>query len=408
MKIRTKSIIMICAGFSILSLILTFTLHSIITKSYSDLEIKISSEHVERVLNQIDQELSNLEATAHDWSIWDDTFYFVQNKNEEYIQRNLQYESLEEIAVNFMVFYNNTDVLIYNITYDFEQEKEVCLPNNFFSYVTNNKDYLLTHQTKDHSQTGLVFYDENATPLLISVTPILKSDGESAIQGSLILGRFFDEAKIVSIGTITQLSFHLHPVTGSDFVNFNDPTTYIKEKPIVVQPMNSTYIAGFVHINDIFGSPIFIAEIGSDRAIYQHGLNVIQNTIISLLIFVLVLLVIVAIIVDRFITSRLTYLSNSVNEVRDYNDLSNHFPAKGNDEIALLEKNINTMLSSLQKTWSMKDSAEYTLQKKIEELERFKTITVDREIKMIELKKENKTLKDTIEELEERRNKDEV
>ena len=132
MKIRTKSIIMICAGFSILSLILTVTLHSIITKSYSDLEIKISSEHVERVLNQIDQELSNLEATAYDWSIWDDTFYFVQNKNEEYIQRNLQYESLEEIAVNFMVFYNNTDVLIYNITYDFEQEKEVCLPNNFF------------------------------------------------------------------------------------------------------------------------------------------------------------------------------------------------------------------------------------------------------------------------------------
>ena len=41
----------------------------------------------------------------------------------------------------------------------------------------------------------------------------------------------------------------------------------------------------------------------------------------------------------------------------------------------------------------MKDSAETSLQKKIEELERFKTITIDREIKMIELKKQLNELK---------------
>jgi hypothetical protein len=41
----------------------------------------------------------------------------------------------------------------------------------------------------------------------------------------------------------------------------------------------------------------------------------------------------------------------------------------------------------------MKDSAEFSLQKKIDELERFKTITVDREIKMIELKKQLEELR---------------
>jgi len=41
----------------------------------------------------------------------------------------------------------------------------------------------------------------------------------------------------------------------------------------------------------------------------------------------------------------------------------------------------------------MKDSAETSLPKKIEELERFKTITINREIKMIELKKQLNELK---------------
>jgi signal transduction histidine kinase len=101
-----------------------------------------------------------------------------------------------------------------------------------------------------------------------------------------------------------------------------------------------------------------------------------------------VLIVIVAILLDRFVTSRLTYLTKSVNDVKNYEDISKHRQVKGNDEIAMLEKNINDMLTSLQKTWAMKDSAEFSLQKKIDELERFKTITVDREIKMIELKKQ--------------------
>jgi methyl-accepting chemotaxis protein len=81
-------------------------------------------------------------------------------------------------------------------------------------------------------------------------------------------------------------------------------------------------------------------------------------------------------------------LTKSVNDVKKNKDLSKRLQVKGNDEIALLEKNINDMLSSLQKTWAMKDSAEFSLQKKIDELERFKAITVDREIKMIDLKKQ--------------------
>ncbi len=82
MKLRTKSIIVICVGFSILCLVLGITLNAIIMSSYSDLESKTVSEHIGRVLNQFNQENINLAAIAYDWSVWDDTYSFINNTNE--------------------------------------------------------------------------------------------------------------------------------------------------------------------------------------------------------------------------------------------------------------------------------------------------------------------------------------
>jgi uncharacterized membrane protein len=238
-----------------------------------------------------------------------------------------------------------------------------------------------------------MLYNTNETPFLICVRPIIHSNGEGPAQGTLIVGRFLDDNRIESFGNITHLTVILHPLSNNPSIDFEHSSSYVEGKPIFIQPKNSTYIAGYMLIDDVFGNPVFIMEVGSNRDIYNQGLNVIQNLIISLVITVVVLIVIVVLLLDRFVTSRLTYLTKSVNEVRNYEDISKHRQVKGNDEIAMLEKNINDMLTSLQKTWAMKDSAEFSLQKKIDELERFKTLTVDREIKMIELKKQLEELR---------------
>jgi len=51
------------------------------------------------------------------------------------------------------------------------------------------------------------------------------------------------------------------------------------------------------------------------------------------------------------------------------------------------------MLTWLSKAWMQKDKTELSLEKKVDELERFKKITIDREIRMVELKKQIDDLK---------------
>ncbi len=393
MKLRTKLVIVIGVGFCILCLVLSITLNAMIIVSYSDLEDKTVSENVGRLLNQLNQENSNLKAVASDWAFWNDTYSFINDTSEEYIQSNLQYEAFKIIDINFMLFYNNSDVLVFSRAYDFQTKNETILPASLYSYISNNKGTLLAHQSLEVTQTGIILYDTKETPLMISITPILHSNRDGPIHGSLVIGRFLDETKVESFGNVTHLAVGLHPVSSKISNDLKHASSTIEGIPIVIQPINSTYIAGFVIIDDVFGNPVFIMEVGSNRDIYNQGLNMIQNLIISLVITVVVLIVIVVLLLDRFVTSRLTYLTKSVNDIKNYEDLSKHIQVKGNDEISMLVKNINDMLTSLQNTWAMKDSAEFSLQKKIDELERFKTLTVDREIKMIELKKQLEELR---------------
>ena len=52
---------------------------------------KIQNENnIKSFLTTIDNDLKNLKSTANDYSNWDDTYEFIENKNKEYIYENFR------------------------------------------------------------------------------------------------------------------------------------------------------------------------------------------------------------------------------------------------------------------------------------------------------------------------------
>jgi sensor domain CHASE-containing protein len=388
MKLRTKTLLIICVTFCVLVIILSETLNFIVSSSYSEIETQSVLKNVERVMNQFSLEYSNLQSVAFDWSNWDDTYTFMNDTNLDYIDANLNYPSLSYIKINFMLFYNNSDRLVYSKVYDFEKNTETTLPSSLYAYIENNKKSLLNNQSSSFHRSGIILCNENETPFIVCASSIVHSNGEGPVHGTLIAGRFLDKNHINSIANTTQLTISIHSLIDHSSLGSRQIVTSIKGTPVYIQAMNSTYITGNITMNDIVGTPVLTVAVGSGRPIYNQGILLIQNLILSLLIISIVFIVLIIIILDRFVTSRLTYLSNSVSDITRSRDLSRKIQTKGNDEIANLGNKIDTMLTSLHKAWTMKDFAEMSLEKKIDELERFKSITIDREMKMIELKKQ--------------------
>ena len=388
MKLRTKTLLIFCAASIILSIVLSVTLDNIVSSGYIDIEKQNVAKNVERTLNQLHQESSDLQSVASDWATWDDTYAFINDTNQEYIQGNLLYDSFYQIKVNFMLFYNNADELVFSKVFDFQQENETQLPNNLYRYINENKNSLLIHPNLEYGQTGIVLYDENETPLLMSIAPILHSNSEGPIQGTFIVGRNFDNERVSFIQNMTQLTVKVLPLSSQFSPGFQEAFSYIDGKPLYIRPINATYIAGYTTVSDILGHPVFTLEVGSNRYVYNQGVLLIQNLMLSLLIILIVFIALIFFIIDRFVTSRLSYLTKSIDEVKGSKDFIKKFQMSGNDEIATLEKKIDSMLASLHEAWTLKDLSESDLKKKVDELERFKRVTVDREIKMIELKKQ--------------------
>jgi sensor domain CHASE-containing protein len=389
MKLRTKTLLVIFTVCTIFFILMTSMLHIIIMNSFSNLEDKIVSDRLKRVLNQFDQEYTSLLAVGYDWSAWSDTYYFIENQSEDYIQSNLYYDGLKAININFMLFYNQTDNLIFSKAYDFQQEEEIALPAELYSYIYDNKELLLHHYHYNNSHVGIVLYNLKQTPLLLSSTPILKNNGEGPIDGTLITGRFLNNDRLQYFENITQLSISISPLLyNSSSILSHDTFLDILRKETYIQPVNNTFIAGYSVMDDISGVPVLLLEVGSNRDVYNQGFNVLQNAFIFLFITTIFLIIVTIVVLDKFVTSRLTLIGKSVGTIQNFEDLSKQIDIVGTDEISILGKNINVMLNSLKNLWAMKDAAEFSLQQKIEELERFKTITIDREIKMIELKKQ--------------------
>jgi len=89
MTLRRRTLLIILATLVALIVILFVVSQAIFLRGAARLEEQDARQNVERALNALSQEISHLETQVGDWAPWDDTYAFIDDANESYIQSNL-------------------------------------------------------------------------------------------------------------------------------------------------------------------------------------------------------------------------------------------------------------------------------------------------------------------------------
>ena len=351
MRLRKKTLIIISVTIVSMIAILYATYEAILLNSFRQLEEQDTQENLARALSALSTDLANLDLLVYDWAAWDDTYDFIVDLNEDYIESNLLDETFIGYEMNLMLFANSTGGIVFSKFFDLENEEEIPVPESFLEHLSPN-NVLLQHLNTESSVTGIVLLSED--PLLIASHPILTSEEKGPILGTLIMGYYLDSSQITSLAETTHLSLNVHPVNDvqmpSDFQRALSSLT--EEEPIFIEPLSADSVAGYVLLNDIYGEPSLVLRADMSRDIYMYGQASFFNLVLSLLVTSLVCGVMFALLLESMVLSRLTELSTQVKSVGKSGDLSMRVSMEGNDELSDLSGETNKMLSALEKSQS--------------------------------------------------------
>ncbi|MFQ5800033.1 MAG: CHASE4 domain-containing protein, partial [Bacteroidota bacterium] len=354
MKLREKTLLIIGVTLLGLIVVLYFTSQAILMESFVNLEEQNTKKNVERVVMSLSSELVDMDTITYDWAAWDDTYAFIEDANDEYIESNLVDETFTGLGLNFMLFVHSSGRVVYGKGIDLQSEEEIPIPESLQTRLSA-EDLLLQHPDTESSLNGVILLPEG--PMLIASRPILTSLDEGPIRGTLIMGRYLDDSEIELLAEITQLSLTVHRFDDSQMPpDFQAVRSSLSEDPkILIRPLNEESIAGYALLKDIYDRPILILRADMPRDIFNQGQKSVRFFILALLAIGIVFVVISVWFLEKFVLSRVARLSSDVIRIGATGDLSKRVSSTGGDELSGLADATNAMLEELEESNRLKD-----------------------------------------------------
>lgn len=165
MDISRKILMLTILIFMALTAVFTF-IHTIQLSNFLDLEEEDTSGNVERVENSIFSEQKYLDYLARDWACWNDTYMFVEDGNQEFIDANLLNETFEGLKIDVMIFVNNSGSVVYAKSIDSVIGRDLQVPKDLLEFAENGT---LKTRIENESINGFILI--NKDPIFITCHP---------------------------------------------------------------------------------------------------------------------------------------------------------------------------------------------------------------------------------------------
>ena len=344
MNLRKQTILAISVTFILTMAIGYFYTHSRFLEGYLYLENQQIKTDVDRFNKSLELEIENLSALTNDWAAWDDTYNFMENHNQQYIDSNLVDDTFSGLGLNFMIYLDNNGALFYQKAFDLEKGVEIPPEDSIVSYF---KNLISKSPIRIEGETDQGFISVNSLPVLFAARPILNSLEEGPYRGVLIFGKYLKGNLFNDIDGSVDSEILIESYSPDKFNQF--PPSQI-DPQIRVDSNNPAKLLFYSLINDYEKNPLFIVQQILPRTIYGQGLKSAREFLSALFLGSLVASLIVVIALEFGFLRRFSILTQGVRNFKPDRPNNSDILLKGRDELAILSIEINNALMQLAKT----------------------------------------------------------
>jgi signal transduction histidine kinase/ActR/RegA family two-component response regulator len=346
MTLRKRTLLIVGITLIGLNAVLYGISSNLLLGSYIRAEEQDTRQMMIGVLNVFSQRIKQFRDNFTDWAIWDDAYAFVEDGNLRFIQSNLIDTQLEAMQLNLIVFVHSSGRIVFGTGFDLETGKKTPIPPEIQQRLVPT-DRLLQHSSPKSMLAGILTLPQNA--MILASRPILTSEGKGPIRGTLIVGRYLNDAEIRELIDTIRLPITLQPIYNSSQIP--EPLRYLPstlDRPaIAVQVVNRKAIAGTSLIPDIYGNPALLLRGESPRTIFEQGQRNIRFLTWAIFGVGLVFCLVTLRFLETLVLNRLSRLSQEVSNI-NIDNLSQRVSQIGHDELTVLAVRINQMLAALE------------------------------------------------------------
>lgn len=243
---------------------------TILLSSLRQAEEHDCSQIVKGILGVFYQTQEDFDLRFADWAAWTDTYEFIEDANQHYIDSSLAPEVFTLTQLNLILYVHSSGRLVFGKGFDYRNKTYTPIPEEIQKRL-HVQDRLLQHENPESKVVGIVPLPEGV--MLIASRPILTSAGTGPIRGTQIVGRYFDAEGVEKISEITRTSVSAYSIRDR-FLPEDVQKAYsslLKNRGIFVRVLNRHTIAGYALVNDIDGNPGMLLRVSLPREIYKQG-----------------------------------------------------------------------------------------------------------------------------------------
>ncbi|WP_034342014.1 sensor domain-containing diguanylate cyclase [Deinococcus misasensis] len=332
MNLRLKSFLVLGLSAALVALVLYVFVQELLKSTFQNTEGITERTRITRVMEDLQYEANTLyEINFADWAVWDDSYNFIENQNQAFVDNNLTIEALHGLRLSVVGYYDLNLKLVKEVWMDWEQVSYLPRPEWMTQpFVTNLQK----------KQKGLVNTPNGL--LAFSVAPIRDSLSRKPANGHLLMGRFLHQSTLNAIGERNHLKVSLQSLQQQPEI-----TRQLKTESLVVVP-SAKSLTSYALFRDVNNKPIYVLKIVGNRVLSPVLTSTRRSLTLTIVTMMLLTALLPLVLLNRTVLSRMAGLSEAVRDIRLTQDPRARLPENSRDELGMLSHDINHLLASLE------------------------------------------------------------
>lgn len=356
MKLHSRILLVLGPSLAVLFIVLYAVESSVLRAGFSDLEQRFTLQNLQQVERAVEAEGRQLDRSVADWAFWDDTYAFVEDRSEAFIESNLTPDTFQSLGIRLLLIADRSGSVAWGGIRDPENGAVRPLPADAARWLAPDAPLVRGVAANDWSVAGLMSLAGET--LVVAARPILTSRREGPPRGTVIMGRPLDAAWFGDLGAILHLQMSAFPTNALPpcVAEGGAWPELLGGAPAAILPLDDNTMRAYTLLRDLEKRPAAVVEIRGPRLIHAMGLRTARVGRLMLTLVALVFVSAIVVLLRTLVSRPLANLRRDIDEVSASSGFSRRVPRRGPSELAGVAGHINRLLDLVAESNRFLDS----------------------------------------------------